>query len=372
MIFALIALLSLPTMSHPTTLLIGSYTPKDGSCLGIQRVHFDAATGQIGAAELVIATPNPTFLGRHPNGRWLYAVSESVNAEGKTGGAAAAFSLTADGSLTALNVAPLGGGGVSHLALDATGRVLVIVSYSGGQIASFPILPDGRIGARQTFIAPTGPKGPHPRQDKSHPHSTTFSPDNRRAYICDLGLDRIYGFSVNPATAALTQFGEYAARPGAGPRHSKFSADGKFFYVINELDSTVATYAVDAASGALALVQAVSTLPAGFTGENICAEVQLHPNGKFLYGSNRGHDSLAVFARDPALGTLSLVEVVASGGKHPRHFALSPDGAALICANRDSNNLVSFKVDGATGRLTPTGHSATAVQAVCVLFLPTW
>ena len=352
------------------TLLIGSYTPKDGSCLGFHSTQFESATGALSSVQLSATTPNPTFLVQHPNRHWIYAVSECTTAEGKAGGAAAAFQLGANGILTPINVAPTGGGGVSHIAIDATGRVLVTVSYSGSQIVSFPVAEDGSIGARQSSIISPGQPGPNAkRQDKSHPHSTVFSPDNRRAYVCDLGLDRIFCFDVDHRTATLVPSGDFPAAPGSGPRHSKFSRDGNFFYVINELDSTVATYAFDSSTGALQPLEAASTLPVEFQGENICAEVQLHPNGQYLYGSNRGHDSIAVFARDSVEGGLTIQEIVPSGGKHPRHFALSPDGHSLVCANRDSNNLVSFQVDPTSGRLIATGQMTTAVQAVCVLFL---
>jgi 6-phosphogluconolactonase len=213
----------------------------------------------------------------------------------------------------------------------------------------------------------SGKLGPNQaRQDKPHPHSVTFSPDGHFAYVCDLGLDKIFCYRLD--ASALVPAGEFATAPGAGPRHSKFSADGKFFYVLNELDGTIATYACDPATGALTAKQAVPTLPEGFTGNNTCAEIRLHPNGRFVYGSNRGHDSIAVFARNPADGTLKRIEIVPSGGGHPRNFALSLDGAWLVCANRDSNNLVVFKVDPVTGRLTATGHTAKVPQAVCVLF----
>ena len=246
-----------------------------------------------------------------------------------------------------------------------------VISYHGSQVASFPLAADGKPGALASLITHTGQLGPNTkRQDKPHPHSVTFSPDNRFVYVCDLGLDRIFQYRLDPVTAQLTPAGETATQPGAGPRHSKFSTDGKFFYVINELDSTVAAYSAEAAGGALKPVQTISTLPPGFTGENICAEIRLSPDGRFVYGSNRGHDSLAVFSRDQVTGRLAPVEIVSSGGKHPRNFNLSPDGRWLICANRDSDNIVVFKVDAATGRLSPTGQPARVPQAVCVLFAP--
>ncbi len=361
-------------MPHASSLLVflGTYTPAGGVSRGIYSIRLDPATGQLGEALLVAETPNPTFLAWRPDGRTLYALSESGILGGKPGGALTAFRYDpASGGLTRLNTEPTGGISLAHVGVDATGRTAAVVSYHGGQVASFPLADDGNLGARISLITHAGQLGPHTkRQDKPHPHSVTFSPGNRFVYVCDLGLDRIYSYLLDPALATLTVAGETAARPGAGPRHSKFSADGRFFYVINELDSTVAVYAADAASGTLTPLQVITTLPADFTGETICAEIRLSTDGRFVYGSNRGHDSLAVFARDAVKGTLTPVEIVSCGGKHPRNFSLSPDGRWLLCANRDSDNLVAYKVEAATGRLTPAGHPAKVPQAVCVLFAP--
>ena len=361
-------------MPLATSLLIflGTYTPAGGESRGIYSIRLDSTTGALSEPVLMAETPNPTFLAWHPDGRTLYALGESGMVNGKPGGALVAFRYdAAAGTLTPLATEPTGGNSLAHVGVDATGRTAAVISYQGSQVASFPLASNGKPGARTSLITHTGPLGPHTkRQDKPHPHSVTFSPDNRFVYVCDLGLDRIYHYSLNLAAGTLTAAGETATKPGAGPRHSKFSADGKFFYVINELDSTVAAYAAEAASGALTPLQISSTLPAGFTGENICAEIRLSPDGRFAYGSNRGHDSLAVFARDPAQGTLSLVEIVPTGGKHPRNFNLSPDGRWLVCGNRDTNNVAVFRVDAITGRLTLAGQPVKVPQAVCVLFAP--
>ena len=361
-------------MPHASTLLIffGTYTPAGGASRGIYAVRLDTETGRLGEPGLVAETPNPTFLAWHPDGRTLYALGESGTVAGKPGGALVAFRHDpATGALTRLNTEPTGGIALAHVGVDATGRTAAVISYHGSQVAAFPLAADGRPGACTTLITHTGQLGPNTkRQDKPHPHSVTFSPDNRFVYVCDLGLDRIFRYQVDPAAATLTPAGETAAKPGAGPRHGKFSAGGKFFYVINELDSTVAVYATDPASGTLTPSQVITTLPAGFTGESICAEIRLSPDGRFVYGSNRGHDSLAVFTRDAGQGTLTPVEIVSCGGKHPRNFNLSPDGRWLVCANKDSDNITVFARDPATGRLTPTGQSLRVPQAVCVLFAP--
>ena len=350
-------------------IFVGTCTPKDGAARGIYAMRLDSGTGQLDKPELAAATPNPTFLALHPNGRVLYAVSEAGTVNGKPGGAARAFRLDTGAALIPLNLEATGGPGVTHLVPDATSRMLVSVSYSGGQVISFPLAVDGRIGPCASLLALAGALGPMTkRQDRPHPHSVTLSPDNRFAYVCDLALDKVFAYRLDPAAVSLTPAGESATEPGAGPRHSKISDDGRFLYVINELNSTISVYARDPARGMLMPVQTVPTLPADFARANICAEIRIHPNGRFVYGSNRGHDSIAVYARDSARGTLAFLESISSGGKHPRNFALSPDGAWLVCANRDSDNLVVFRVDPATGCLTPTGHTAAVPQAVCVLF----
>ena len=361
------------TMSAASQLIfIGTYTPKDNSSRGIYAVRLDTVTGALSQPVPAAETPNPTFLALQPAGQVLYALNETDSVNGRPGGGATAYRIDATaGTLTKMNFQPTGGISCASIGTDHAGKSLALISYHGGQITSFPLAADGGIGPRASYLQTTGKLGPNTgRQDAPHPHSVTFSPDDRFAYVCDLGLDRIFCYKLDRATAALTPAGEFATAPGAGPRHSKFSADGKFLYVINELGGTIVTYACDPETGALTAKQTVSTLPAGYKGTSICAEIRLHPNGRFVYGSNRGHDSIAVFARNATDGTLTPVEIVPSGGAHPRNFALSPDGAWLVCANRDSNNLVVFKVDASTGRLTATGHTATVPQAVCVLFAP--
>jgi 6-phosphogluconolactonase len=353
-------------------IFLGTYTPAGGASRGIYAVRLDTDTGALSEPELAAAAPNPTFLTWHPDGRTLYALGQSGTVNDKPGGALVAFRHdAASGKLTPLNTGPTGSISLAHVGVDATGRTVVAVSYHGGQVASFPLAADGRLGPRTTLITHTGQPGPNAkRQTKAYPHSVAFSPDNRFAYVCDLGLDRIFQYRLDPAAATLTPVSEIATKPGAGPRHSKFTSDGKFFYVINELDSTIASYAPNPDTGMLESLQTLSTLPGGISGENICAEIRLSPDERFVYGSNRGHDSIAVFARDPNKGTLNLVEIVPTAGKHPRNFSLSPDGHWLVCANKDSDNATVFKVDAVSGRLTPAGQPVTVPQAVCVLFAP--
>jgi len=355
-------------------IFLGTYTPAGGDSRGIYAIRLDPVTGQLGEPVLAAETPNPTFLAWRPDHSVLYAGGEGPGADGTISGGAVAFTFdAATGRLNPLNARGTGGS-ATHLATDATGRMLVTVNYNGGFTASFPLAADGRIGPRATLLAHAGPLGPNPvRQEKPHPHSVTFSPDNRFALVADLGLDRVFVYQVDPATGTLTPNDPafISTPPGTGPRHTKFSRDGRFFYILNEIDGSINVCAYDAARGAGTPIQHITTLPAGFkvTDPDRAAEIRLHPNGRFVYASNRGHDSLAVFAIQ-ADGTLQLVEITPCGGKHPRNFELSPDGRWLVCANKDSDNVTVFKVDAATGRLTPTGRPVKVPQAVCVLFAP--
>ncbi len=362
-----------PTPSHD--FFVGTYTRTTSR--GIYAVKLDAKTGALSASTLAAETPNPTFLALHPTGKFVYALDEApaTTPGGPVGGAIRAFALdSATAQLTPLNRESTGGGSVTHLAIDATGRSLLTVSYGAGQVTSFPLFADGRLGPRHSFIQHTGPLGPNRiRQEKPHAHSVTLSPDNRFAWVADLALDRVFSYRLDATTATLTpnEPAFIATPPGAGPRHSKFSADGRFFYVLNEIDGTVTACAYDAANGRGQPLQNISTLPADFkiTNDDRAAEIRIHPNARFLYVSNRGHDSIAVFAIDPTTGHLTTVEITPCGGKAPRNFALTPDGAWLVCAHQDSDSLCSFAVDPATGRLTRIPGTITIPMPVCVLFL---
>ena len=367
------SLIAATTMTAASQLVfIGTYTPKDNPSRGIYSVRLDTTTGELSEPVLAAETPNPTFLALNPNGKILYTIGESTALTGSAGGAALAFAIDpVAGKLSPLNAQPTGGASLCYVNVDATGRELSTISYNGGNITSFALTSDGKVGPRMNALMSTGALGPNKtRQEKPHPHSLTYSPDNRFAYVCDLGRDKVLRFKVDPSAGTLTPDGEFATAAGDGPRHSKFTADGKHFYVINELAGTVTHYTRDPATGAISAADSTSTLPDDFKGGNTTAEIRIHPSERFVYGSNRGHDSIAVFARNPGDGSLKRIQIISSGGGHPRNFSLSPDGSWLICANRDANNIVVFKVDPATGLLTATGHSATVPQAVCVLFMP--
>lgn len=354
-------------------IFLGTYT-RSGPSQGIYAVRLDAVTGALGAPTLAAAATDPAWIELSPDRRFLYAIQP---------GPAQALAFAVDPVSATLRPLPLHDSAPrpeattasvpapSHLAVDRTGRVLLAANYHAGFVAALPLHPDGTLGAPR--LHPHSGRGPHPtRQEKPHAHSVSVAPDNRHVLVADLGLDRIFTYALDPAAAALSATVPpfTATAPAAGPRHGKFSADGRFFYLVNELDATVVAFRYDAANGALAALQTAPTLPPGFTGANLCAELRLHPSGRALYVSNRGHDSLAVFAVDPATGLLSPapLEIVPSGGAHPRNFALSPDGRWLVCGHQHSPRISVFAVDPVTGRLTLTPHSAAVPACVCVAF----
>jgi 6-phosphogluconolactonase len=344
-------------------LFIGTYTK--GRSRGIYSVGLDRATGVLGAPELAAEAPNPTFLALSPDRRFLYAVCAND-------GWASSFRVDPAGNrLSAVHQAAAGTGPTPcHISVDATGRIALAANYHLGLAAAIPLNADGTMGTPRV-VSHNG-KGPHPtRQTQSHVHSAYFAPDGRFAIVCDLGLDRIFTYSIDREAVALAPGAPpfVASAPGAGPRHLAFGRDGAHAYAINELDCTIVAYGFQAPNGGLAPRQAVSVLPAGYKGDATAAEVQVHPNGRFVYGSGRGPDTLAVFAVDGATGALSSVETVPCGGKGPRSFSISPDGGWLVCAHQDSDTLCSFRVDADTGRLARIAGTVGIPMPVCVLFV---
>jgi len=348
---------------------IGTYTKTASK--GIYAGRFDPATGRLGPLSLAAPATDPSFLALAPDGRHLYAVSESANElhAGLPGGTVGSFAIDADtGLLTAVNHAASGGRSPCQLSVAPDGKHVFVANYNGGTVAMLPVLAGGGLGEPSCVIRHEG-HGPHPtRQKQPHAHSIGVSPDGRFAYAADLGTDKVYTYRIDSAAGTLVPVAETAIAPGSGPRHLAFHPDDRHAYLVNELSSTVTVFARDPSAGTLTTLQTVTTLPAGFTGHSTAAEIAVHPGGRFVYASNRGHDSIAVFRVDPTAGTLTPVEDVSTQGKNPRHFALAPDGRWLIAANQDGNTLVIFAVDPATGRLTPTGQSVPLGAPVCVRF----
>lgn len=350
---------------------VGTYTGRDSRGIYLFRVTSGDEPGlePLGvAAELA----SPAFLAVDAARQRLFAVNEVNSVDGKPGGGVSAFTFDpATGKLTALNGQSSGGAGPCHLALAPDGRHVIVANYGSGSVAVLPIGEDGRLGEASDVHQHAG-SGPHPqRQEGPHAHCVTFSPDGRRVFVCDLGLDKILIYNFDAAAGKLTANDPpfAALKPGAGPRHMAFGVDGRFAYVLNELGSTVTTFAYDAASGALTTVSSLSTLPDGFDGENTTAEIAVHPSGKFLYASNRGHDSVAVFAIDAKTGMPALVEHQSTGGRTPRHFAIDPAGEMLVAENQNSGSMKMFRIDAATGRLTATGGMIETPTPVCLVFV---
>ena len=349
---------------------IGTYT--GGKSKGIYVSRFDPATGRLTPPELAAETPSPSFLAIHPAKRCLYAVGEATQLGGKPVGAVSAFKLDAHtGQLTFLNQAPSGGGGPCHLAVDRTGKCVLVANYGSGSIAALPIRADGSLADPATTIQHQGSSVNPQRQAGPHAHFITADPRNRFALTCDLGLDQVLVYRLDPAKSSLVaNTPPFAAvKPGSGPRHLAFDPSGRFMFLINEMGSTLTVFAYDAKRGALSEWQTISTLPEGFTGNSTCAEVQVHPSGKFVYGSNRGDDSITVFSFDEASGKLKCLEHQPTQGKTPRHFALDPAGHWLLAENQDSDSIAVFRVDAKTGRLSPTGQTVSVGAPVCAVFV---
>jgi 6-phosphogluconolactonase len=350
---------------------IGTYTRQNSK--GIYAWRFDAATGKPTPIGLVGESSNPSFLAIHPNHRFLYAVNENNTFEGQPGGSVSAFSIeAATGQLKALNQVSTGGGGPCHVALDKTGKWLFVANYGGGSVAAFPVHPDGSLGKASTFVQHTGSSVNPQRQRKPFGHSTNPSPNGRFVLVADLGLDQVLTYPIDKVKGLVTPPSSIAKiEPGSGPRHMAFHPKSKFVYLVSEIAATVTAFSYDAAKGGVKELQTISMLPRDFTGTKAAAEIAVHPSGKFLYASNRGSaDSIAVVAIDPGKGTLTAVDYVPTGGKNPRNFAIDPTGAYLLAANQDSANVVVFRIDRKTGKLTPTGDKLDVLFPVCVTFLP--
>ena len=355
----------------PMLVYIGTYSGAKSK--GIYVSRFDGATGRLSPPELAAETKNPSFLAVHPDRPFLYAVGETSDFAGKKTGAVSAFRIEAkSGQLTLLNQQTSGGTGPCHLAVDKTGRCVLVAIYGSGSVAALPLEPDGRLAEPGMLVQHEGSSVNKQRQEGPHAHFITNDPGNRFALACDLGLDKVLVYRLNPFQKPfLTPNDPPSAsiRPGSGPRHLAFHPTGRWVYVINEMGSTITALAYDAMRGTLQELQTVSTLPEGFTGENYCAEVQVHPSGKFVYGSNRRHDSIVVFGIDPKTRKLTLVEHQPTKGKTPRHFAIAPTGNWLLVENQDSDNIAVFRVDRRTGRLTPTGQEVEVGAPVCMAFV---
>lgn len=326
---------------------------------GIYVCRFNEDTGHITSLGLAAQTVNPYSLVASPRGSYLYAANIIRNFRGEDSGAVSAFAINRQtGRLTLLDQVSSHGANPAYISLDKTGRFVLVANYTGGSVAVLPVGEDGRLGKITGFVQHTGSSVNPKRQEGPHPHSIRVSPDNRFALAADLGLDKLLVYRLNSATGSLSPAkSPYATvRPGSGPRHFVFSPSGRLLYVISEMGSTITVFSYRAASATLHDIQVVSTLPKGFAGENTGAEVQVAPSGRFLYASNRGDDTIAVFAINVGKGTLTSIEYVPTEGKTPGMFAIDPSGSYLFVANGNSDNVVVFRIHQKTGRLTPSGQ----------------
>ena len=364
---------ALPVNKDSYFMYVGTYTQEASTSKGIYVYRYDPGSAKVSPIGLAAQTINPSFLAVNPNHRFLYAVNEVGDYRGQKSGGVSAFAIdSATGKLTLLNQVASGGADPCYITVDSTGKFVLVANYTGGSVSVFPVLKDGSLGEASAFVQHTG-HGTNPkRQEAPHAHSIDLSPDDRFAIVDDLGLDEtlVYKFDNNKGSLKLNDPAFAKADDGAGPRHFALHPNGKFAYVIHEMGSTVSVFDYDAAGGVLHPVQTISTIPQGFAELNEDAEIEVHPSGKFLYASNRGHDSIAVFAIDPSKGTLTLVEYVPTKGQSPRNFQIDPTGRLLFAANEKSHNVVVFRINAQTGRLTPTGEVVNISQPVCVKFLP--
>lgn len=351
---------------------LGTYTSP--TCRGIYQTTLDTATGQLQPPQLAAEIVSPSFVAIHPTQKYLYAVNEIEDFEGKKTGAVTALSIDeTTGALRVLNQQPSEGKHPCHLVVDAAGKNVLVANYSSGTVAVLPIdAASGRLSKASTTIQHTG-SGPNKgRQEGPHAHSINLDAANRFALAADLGLDKVLIYRFDGAEGKLQPNDPSAATlaPGSGPRHLAFHPTGKYAFVNNELTSTVTAFQYDSAKGAMTEINTLSTLPAGFTGENSTAETVVHPSGNTVYVSNRGHDSIAVYQVDAATGKLTAKGHTPTGGKTPRNFNVDPTGTFLLAANQSTNDVVVFKIDPNSGDLTPTGTRIEVGSPVCIRFLP--
>jgi 6-phosphogluconolactonase len=358
------------TQQNKTFAYVGTYTRKGAE--GIYVYSFDPTSGALTPVSVTTGIENPTFLTVDPQKRCLYAVSEVGQVDGKPGGAVYAYSIDPQtGELSLLNWELTGGGGPCHLCVDQTNQAVLAANYGSGSVSVLPIQGDGRLEKATEVIQHHGSSVDPRRQQGAHAHSVTLSPDNRFAFVADLGIDKIMVYRLDPEHGRLTPSDPpwIPAEAGAGPRHFAFHPSGDYAYIINELDSTLSVFTYDKDRGTLKAQQTVSTLPSDSGGENTCADVHVIASGRFVYGSNRGHDSIAIFEVDSATGELSCIGHESTQGKTPRNFAIDPTEAYLLAANQDTNNIVTFRLERQSGKLTPTGHSTEVPAPVCVKFV---
>lgn len=359
-------------VARDATVYIGTFTNfnrKDTGSKGIYVAHFDTETGKFGAFTLAAAGDNPSFLTLSPDRKHVYATSEVAQVDGQPHGGVYAFSMdSATGALKLLNRASSGGPGPTHIAITPDGKTVAVSNYDNGSIASLPVHADGTLGDPATYLVHSGKSADPKRQDHGYAHSVNFSADGRFLYSDDLGTDKLYSYAVDSAHATLKEVTTVSIKPGSGPRHLAIHPDGRHAYMMTEMASSIFVFDYNAAQGSFTQTQMISSLPPGYTGASSGAEVAVHPNGKFVYVSSRGPDTISLFQVDPANGHLTYVDMVSTQGKIPRFFTLDPSGNWLIACNQNSDSIAVYRVDSSTGKLTPNGAPVQVPAPVCVLF----
>ena len=354
-------------------LFIGTYTNTKAASKGIYVYRYNASSGQLTSLGVAAETPNPSYLAVDPTHNFLYAVNELEDYKGEKSGAVTAFSIDRKtGKLTKLNDVASRGEDPCYISLDHTGKYVLVANYTSGNIAVFPVRKDGGLGEASAFVQHHGSGPNKERQESPHAHYIRTTAENRFAVVSDLGLDQVLVYRFDATSGSLTPNHPPAADlpPGEGPRHVAFAPNNKFAYTVNELKSTVTAFTFDASAGVLRAFQTVSTLPKDFNGQNDGAEIHVHPNGRFLYTSNRGHDSIAEFSIDQSTGRVTLVHNFSIQGKTPRDFELDPAGRHLLAAGQDTNNVVVFHINPTTGQLRATGQQVDVPAPVGLTFMP--
>jgi 6-phosphogluconolactonase len=366
--------MSVEQISKPVYVYIGTYTESlpfvAGKAKGIYVYRLDLASGALTYVSEAAETINPSFLALSPQNDRLYAVNEIAGGPDAQGTINAFAIDPATKGLTYLNKQSTHGEAPCYVSVDGSGCYVLVANYVSGNVCVFPIQEDGSLGEATDVVQHQG-SGPTSRQEGPHAHSIRPAPDNRFVFALDLGIDKImlYWLDLEQGRLVPADVPWVEVAPGSGPRHLAFRPDGRFAYAINELSSTVTVYSYDADRGALGELQTISTLPDDFVGENTCADIHIAPSGRFVYGSNRGHDSIVIFAVDAESGKLSYVGHEPTQGATPRNFAIDPSGTFLLAANQDSDTVVSFRIDQTSGKLTATGHVSEVPTPVCVRFL---
>lgn len=346
---------------------VGTYTESEHSTSeGVYIYRMDPSSGELAFENIIENVINPSYIAVHPRSGWLYAVNESRTFQGIPAGGVSAFSIDSGGKIDSLNQQSSEGEDPCYISIERTGRFALVANYSGGSVAVLPIREDGNLGPASHVVRHSGSSIHPDRQEGPHAHCILPDPDNRFAVAVDLGIDRLMVYRMDLEAGQLHGHGEVKLGEGSGPRHLIFHPHGRFAYVLCELNSTLNAFRYD--GGAFEEFQSIRTLPRGFGGRNLCADLHISPDGKYLYASNRGHDSLACFTIDADSGQLTFQDHIPSGGREPRGFTIDPSGKFLLAANQNSNNIVTFLIDSAMGKLSRTEAEVEVPMPVCIKF----